>query len=248
VGEKRARRETIPLIRLHIVVEGQTEEGFVNEVLAPELGQFGIFADAHSITTRRDRLRVFRGGWDSYGKLANDVIFWMKQDQNTDAWFTTMVDLYGLPTDFPGHGECQKISEPRRKVECLQAHFARDIKNRMENDTVSQRFLPYIQLHEFEALLFADPSKFGSEFPDQDAAVADLTAIRRQYPNPEDIDEGQTTAPSKRILKSLPDYSKRVAGILVAKHIGLPTLRRECPHFGNWIDAIVKLASPAGMN
>ena len=108
------------MIRLHVVVEGQTEEGFINEVLAPELGSSGVFINAHSITTGRRHGQVFRGGWDSYGKLSRDLSRWMKQDLNSDSWFSTMVNLYRLPNDFPGYDLCQGIPEPRKRVECVE--------------------------------------------------------------------------------------------------------------------------------
>ena len=76
-----------------MVVEGQTEEVFVNDLLAPELGACGIFIDAHRITTGRKHGRLHRGGWDSYAKLLRDLVLWMKQDQSAESRFSTMVDL-----------------------------------------------------------------------------------------------------------------------------------------------------------
>lgn len=85
------------MIRLHAVVEGQTEETFIRDILAPEFGTQAVFIDVHRITTGRKRSKVFRGGITAYGQLKDDLVLWMKQNQNTDAWFTTMVDLYALP-------------------------------------------------------------------------------------------------------------------------------------------------------
>ena len=82
-----------------------------------------------------------------------------------------MVDLYGLPEDFPGYAVCAMIMEPRRRVESLEEHFARDVEERLGDHVISRRLIPYIQFHEFETLLFADPSKFLAAFPDQNAAV-----------------------------------------------------------------------------
>ena len=49
-------------MRLHFVVEGQTEETFVRDLLAPELGAKGIYCDAHRVTTgRRVRQALPRG-------------------------------------------------------------------------------------------------------------------------------------------------------------------------------------------
>ena len=91
------------MIRLNIVVEGQTEETFVRGLLAPHLIGFGIAANARCVQTGRKRGRVFKGGVLSYAQLRRDLILWMKQDQARDAFFSTMVDLYHLPGDFPGY-------------------------------------------------------------------------------------------------------------------------------------------------
>ena len=174
-----------------------------------------------------------------------DLSRWMKQDQNSDSWFSTMVDLYRLPNDFPGYDACQAISEPRKRVECLEEQFARDIREQFGDSVISQRFIPYIQLHEFEALLFSDPDKFLDAFPDAGTAIAQLHAIRARYGGPEDIDGGGTTAPSKQILEALPDFVKTVSGILIAKRIGLAAFRRECPHFDGWVTKLLQAVSQA---
>ena len=107
---------------------------------------------------------------------------------------------------------------------------------------VAQRFVPYIQLHEFEALLFSDPAAFTEMFPNREGAIAQLTDIRKKFHSPEDINDGQLTAPSKRILNVLPDYQKSVAGILIAQRIGLAKIRSECGHFNDWLIKLIALA------
>lgn len=223
------------MIRLHAVVEGQTEETFVRDVLGPEFGAQGVFVDVHRTTTGRKRSRIFRGGISGYNQLKRDLVLWMKQDKRPDAWFTTMIDFYGLPEDFPGYGDCLSCRDARERVECLEEHLNRDLSHR--------RFIPYIQLHEFEALLFSEPQTFESVFPDALAVIQELAAIRNGFPTPEHIDDRPDLAPSKRIVQLLPDYQKPVAGPLIIQQIGLPTLRRECAHFNQWIGRIEKAAS-----
>ncbi len=230
------------MIRLHVIVEGQTEEGFVNRVLAPELAEIGIFVNAHGVTTGRRHGRVYRGGLVRYEQLAADVTRWMKQDQAEESWFTTMIDLYALPSDFPGQATAPGHFSPRERVEWLEAALANDITRRLDPLRVSRRFIPYIQLHEFEALLFSDPPSFLEAFPGRDDLVGQLIAIRRQYHSPEEIDDGPATAPSKRILAIAPDYQKPVAGLLIAERIGLGAIRNQCAHFAGWFDVIRALA------
>jgi hypothetical protein len=215
------------LIRLHLVVEGQTEESFVRDILAPELWPRGVTADVHRVTTGRKRSRVFRGGITTYQQLRNDLLRWMTQDPNLDAWFSTMVDLYRLPRDFPQYADSRKEADPVKRVRLLEESLQGDIQH--------ARFIPYIQLHEFEALLFADPEKFEHAFPGRLRAIAELQRIRSQFRSPEQIDDGEDTAPSKRIAAVVPGYAKAVAGPLIVRQIGMATLRRECEHFHDWM-------------
>jgi Domain of unknown function (DUF4276) len=217
-------------MRLRFVVEGQTEETFVRDLLSLELTAQRIFCDAHRITTGRKSGKVYRGGLVSFQHLRNDLELWIKQDSGADARFTTMVDLYRLPSDFPGITESRSLADPVKKVEFLEKRFSESLKH--------QRFVPYIQLHEFEALLFSDPEKFSRAFPSLGAELERLEAIRRSFRSPEHIDEGDDTAPSKRILALLPDYVKPVAGPLIAKQIGLAKLREECQHFSKWLERL----------
>ena len=95
------------------------------------------------------------------------------------------------------------------------------------------RFTPNLQLHEFEALLLAEPKALKHFYPDRADAVVELCNDISGL-EPEEVNDGQFTAPSKRILHRIPDYDKVVAGTLVALEIGLATLRARCPHFGAW--------------
>jgi hypothetical protein len=158
----------------------------------------------------------------------------MKQDQNADSWFTTLFDLYALPQDFPDHVALSAISDPFDRVARLEQGFGRDISSRLGNIPVSRRLIPYIQVHEFEALLFSDSEAFVEAYPDRPLALTALASVRAQFPTPEDIDDDPLSAPSKRILSLLPDYQKPVAGLLIAQRIGLARMRSECRHFGEW--------------
>jgi len=125
------------MIRLHFIVEGPTEETFVNEILAPELSRLNIFSDARCVQTGRKRGKVHKGGLTNYLKLKNDIQRWLKQDKHLNVRFTTMIDFYALPHDFPGYDESQKQIDSRKRVLVLENHFQADI-----NDP---RFIPYIQ-------------------------------------------------------------------------------------------------------
>ena len=133
------------MIRINLVVEGLTEETFAQGVLAAFLGQRGIYICARSVETGRKRNKIYRGGVVSYAKAKSDINTWLKQDKT--AYVSTMFDYYALPHDFPGYADAQHKTEPREKAACIQAAFADDIGD--------ARFVPYIQMHEFEGLLFS---------------------------------------------------------------------------------------------
>jgi hypothetical protein len=166
----------------------------------------------------------------------------MKQDQNRDSWFTTMIDLYHLPTNFPGRATLAPNLSPGDRAACLEAELGKDVAERLQHLPVSRRLIPYIQLHEFEALLFSNPTGFMEAFPGNFTAVEHFAAIRAKFQNPEEINDGPNTAPSKRILDILPEYQKAVAGLLIAQRIGLGAIRRECPHFDEWLTRIFAVA------
>jgi hypothetical protein len=144
-----------------------------------------------------------------------------------------MVDLYHLPTDFPGYTEAMGQSDCYRQVELLEAAVAAEL-----NDP---RFVPYLQVHEFEALALADPSQFAEWFEGRQRALANLAAECQPYDTPERIDHGQHTHPKARIKKHFEDYDEDLHGPLIACAIGLTTLRERCPHFGQWLTRLEQL-------
>lgn len=223
------------MIRLHITAEGQTEQAFAKIVLTPQLASFHVFVDARCVLTSKDKRasREYRGGLLSYEKAKKDIQNWLKEDNHPECRFTTMFDLYALPDDFPGVMQAKAQLDHYKRVEMLEAAMKQDI-----NDP---RFIPYIQLHEFEALILADPQQLDWEYMEHDRPINNLTSMVDGH-NPELINDGPTTAPSKRILAEIPEYDKVTAGVSVAAKIGLQTLRQKCRHFNEWLTSLEQLA------
>ena len=215
------------MTRLNFVVEGQTEETFVRDVLAPHLLGGGIACAARCVQTGRKRGKVFKGGVTSYVQFHKDLTLWMKQDQGADAYFTTMVDLYRLPDDFPGHQAASKMTDPLKRVAMLEESFRQDVAHHLG------QFIPHIQSYEFEALLFAGPEVFALSFPGREREVDALRTIRAEHRSPEHIDDEDP--PSRRILSVFRGYDKVSDGPLLASEIGLQRIRQECQHFGQWV-------------
>lgn len=181
--------------KILILVEGQTEETFVREVLDPYLRVRQIYAVAKLATTKLVKSGSdFKGGITSYSKTKNDILKLL--NDSSAASVTTMIDFYGIPTDFPGKRRIQG-SSPYERVAYLERKFQEDINH--------SNFLPYLQLHEFEAMMFVDPAQIARTFSNN-RVEQDLLAIRNEVRSPEEIDEGLHTAPSKRLKLLLPAY------------------------------------------
>ena len=223
-------------VRLHFIVEGQTEETFVNRTLCPHLANLSVWVKARRVMTSRRRGVGHRGGIGNYAQAKRDINAWMMEDQNPDARFTTMFDLYGLPRDFPGFEDAARRPDPYERVGILEDSLSEGISD--------SRFIPYLQLHEFETLLLSDPQKFDSQFYDRSVGIRRLVEVVSGFESPERINDGINTAPSKRIADEIPEYGrmKASAGPIVAEKIGLPTLRLKCQHFGEWLGKLERLA------
>ncbi len=227
------------MVRLYLFVEGQTEQTFVGTVLGPHLARCGVYLQgAVLIAHARKKGRVHRGGAIRYHPMRDDIGRFLKQEKSANVFFTTMVDLYALMQDFPGLDESEQHRiNPRQRIEFLEAAFAQDINDR--------RFIPHLQLHEFEALLFADIECLNSLLENRQKQVDELQQIAAQFESPELINDGPQTAPSKRIIQHLPEYAnlKTTIGPLATEHLGLATLRRRCPHFDSWVTKLESLGS-----
>lgn len=219
-------------LRLIITVEGQTEQTFVRRVITPHLSAREIDASARLLVTNR-RLGA-RGGVMRYSQVKSDLQRLLKQHHGDNVRFTSMIDLYALPEDFPGKATASSLPDAVARVEYLERAMADDLSD--------PRFIPFIQLHEFESLLFCDLRELERRI-DQSAGGIRSLAKDVDGLQPEDINDGESTAPSKRIIRYLPMYkrSKARVGAVAAEAIGLAVLRQRCPHFGAWLSRLEEM-------
>lgn len=225
--------------RLLIHVEGETEESFVNEILALHLYQFGYSRiSARLVGNARQRNR--RGGIKTWTAVRKDIINHLKED--TGCLSTTMVDFYALPQTgngaWPGRAEAGQL-EFSAKAASIESMLLNDICNELGNEFNQNRFIPYVMMFEFEGLLFSDTDKFGLSIgrPELSQKFKD---IRNQFTTPEEINDSPDTAPSKRIKDLIPNYEKPLLGTLAILEIGLESIRAECPHFRQWLERLEK--------
>ncbi|WP_297271901.1 DUF4276 family protein [uncultured Bacteroides sp.] len=212
--------------RLYIIVEGQTEQDFVKNLIAPYLQDFGIY-NVTPILIRTSRSG--RGGMVNYQHLQNTIKMLLSSLQ-TDFVVTTFIDFFRLPNNMPQYTESMKISDKQQQIQALEVAIDKAI-----NDN---RFFSYIQLHEFEALLFSSNKGFEYYFPDE--LAKETASIISSYDNPEDINTSPEGAPSKRLLAIKPDYNKVLEGNLIALEIGIKSILEKCPGFAEWINRIVE--------
>lgn len=212
-----------------VFCEGPTEQGFCNTVLQPHLFPAGS-GKIHTLGTGRKNDRHVKG-LSKYSIFRRFIEGELKRRRDDDdISFTTLIDLYGLPPDFPG--KRQAIRDPADPVP-----YARELERAFDVDIRDRRFIPHLQLHEYETMLFAEPEAFELEFEDCASAVAELRRIAAAHPTIEHINDGRATAPSKRIIQAIPKYEHRKAsaGPDPAAYIGLPKIRAACPHFDAWL-------------
>ena len=225
------------MTRLLVEVEGPTEEDFVNLILAPHLCGLGYQVVSARILGNA-RQREQRGGITPWQTARNGIIRHLKEDQGRIV--TTMVDYYALPDSgskaWPGRATSN--SHPiESRASIVETALRQDVADQLGNGFNSERFVPYLSMHEFEALLFSDCSRFAWAI-NQPELEEDLQKIRDAFNTPEHIDDSPLTAPSKRIIRLVSRYQKRMMGIDGVRDIGLYAIRQECLHFDHWLSAL----------
>jgi len=216
------------------VVEGSTEQTFVREVLAPWLWNASRIELVASAAGKPGK----KGG-NSYGRVKRDIINHLKNPHF--ALVTTFFDFYGMSTKWPGRTEARKKSHANKPV-AVENAMRDDIEADVGSELIA-RLLPYIQMHEFEALLFSEPSAL-SEVMRDEASKKKLLEIRNEFSTPEEINDSPDMAPSKRVERIFRFYRKPLHGVLAAKRVTIEKMRLECPHFEIWLTALGAVGGP----
>lgn len=228
------------MIRVNVVAEGQSELCFAKRVLNGYFGGSPIVDSRCVLTGTMSRINYeYRGGLTTYQKARNDITRWLKED--TGAYVTTMFDFFRLPNDFPGYERAISCTDHREGVRLLEEAMKADILSDEKFRDEGRRFIPYIQLHEFEALLFTDINVLKDDYLEPE----DRRKIDQLYEDtkgilPEEINHGENTAPSKRLLATV-DYRKGETASQWLETIGIDAIRKKCPHFSEWIAALQML-------
>ena len=216
--------------RLNIVVEGQTEQSFVNEVLAPYLRNNGVSLIIPRLICTS---KTGRGGLVNYHHLHNTIKGLLSNPHDGNIVVSSFVDFFRIPNNMPGYDEAMRSVDGLQRVENLQQALGESIADR--------RFIPYIQLHEFEALLFSNNNGF--EYLWEEKLSEKTKTIVDAFENPEDINSAPETAPSKRLLAINEKYDKVLDGNLIALEVGINEMLAKCPRFADWVSSLITACS-----
>lgn len=211
--------------RLIIVCEGPTEHEFCMDVLSPILQKGDIYLDAPLV-------KKSNGGIVSWQNIKRQIEMHLHEK---DAYVSMLIDYYGIKDSykFPGWEDSKNIHPKDAKLEFLCEQMQADI-----SPDLASRFIPYIQIHEFESLLFSDINVFRDNFDNNEMDFSKLEDAIREFKNPEEINSRPTLAPSKRLMDAISGYEKVVYGSCIAGEIGLEKILEKCPLFSKWFATI----------
>ncbi|MEP7168261.1 MAG: DUF4276 family protein [Bacteroidota bacterium] len=220
----------ISMKRIIIVCEGDTEKEFCTKILSPYFASKDIYIQSPLI-------KKSMGGIVKWSELRKQILLHLKNDKT--AFVTTLIDYYGLykKYQFPGWDESLKLNDKNARMDFLEKSMAENIEDDFRN-----RYLPYIQLHEFEGLLFNDINIFYEQFEKSElVGIEELKRTFNDFDNPEMINDNKQTSPSHRLERIVKGYNKIVYGNYLAEAIGLEKIRNKSNRFNSWLEKIENL-------
>ena len=214
------------MARVIIIAEGQTEEKFVKSLIFPYFHNKKLFDISVSILPSKVTAsgKRYKGG-----NIKSDKILKFSKQYLNSASVTTFIDYYGINPEFIGYQDSLSLTSISEKKECIE--------KALKEELTDYRFFPYVQMYEFEGLLFSDIDNF-IWIENDINKIHTLKQSVKTFSSPEHINNSKVTAPSKRIEQIFPSYGKTSDGIIVAEAIGMTTILSKCNHFKEWIDRI----------
>ena len=218
------------------VVEGRTEQRFVEEVLAPYLANRGVYMTATQV-----RKKGQNGGDVRFARVRTMVHHFLKQ--RSDTIVVSFVDYYGI-SEWPALDEVRRMANasPCSLAEKLNSAAIAEVQSELVDVDVSKRYIPFMAVHEFESLLFSDANVLSSELG---IPLQTISATLAECGSPELINNHPETAPSKRLEKWTGGrYRKTTQGIVIAQKIGVDAMRKACPNFDDWLLKVEAFRQP----
>jgi len=218
-------------IEVFIICEGQTEQTFIREVLSPEIMHKGIFL--YPILIGKPG---YQGGNIKFDRAKVDIKGFLKQ--RLDTYVSTMFDYFRLEPNWPGNEKTHGKLTATKKAKEIETATLAEIEKLCTEHNVKKRFIPYIEMHEFEALLFSNTSILADKIS---VTKNKIDNILDECGEPEEINDGSDTSPSKRIIKLNDSYRKIAMGKTISEAIGIQNIRGKCPHFDGWLIKLEQL-------
>lgn len=218
-------------IEVVVLVEGTTEKIFINDILSPYLASKNIFMTPIIISKPGQK-----GGDVRFIRVKNDLELHLKQRKDT--YISLFVDYYGINKDWPGLDAAKSCFTPKTIADAVNSATKRVVTAQFREQDAENRFIPFIAVHEFEALLFSDIDALSKQLQIDKSSVE---IILKECKEPENINNSPHSAPSKRLELLYSRYKKTTTGITIAKAIGIETMRRECPLFNGWLTTFEEL-------
>ena len=228
-------------VTIYIIVEGQTEQTFVRDLLAPQMAHKEIYL--HPVLIGKPG---HKGGDIRFDRAKKDIGNFLKQRK--DIYISTMFDYFRIDSKWPGRAEVRRqirngaTLTAIHKAEILEAETRNEIVKSFSECDSENRFVPYIEMHEFEALLFSDADILAEK---TEIDISEIRRIIKEYNNPEEINDDPAKAPAKRLEALKNGYRKVAMGKTVSEAIGIQAIRRQCPHFNNWLSKLDHLKEGA---
>lgn len=219
------------MIRVHVICEGQTEVSFIKNLL-----QGGFALKNIGLQPALVGKPGHKGGNVNWDRLFVDIRNFLRSDKA--AYCTTFFDYYGLSSNFPGKQDGQNFTDITDKAKAVEDALSKVLAEKLGSD--AQRFIPYVQMYEFEGLLFSDPTAFAKGI-EKRSLSKQFGDIRNSFDTPEMINDSPNTAPSKRIKGLVDEYDKPRMGLQAASEIGIGKIRKECSLFHSWLTHIESL-------
>lgn len=219
-------------IEVIAIVEGKTEQVFIQRVLAPYLGYKNIGMRVAQVSKPGQK-----GGDIRFSRVKDDLGRHLKQ--RSDTYITTFIDYYGIK-EWPGLEFLSPQALPAQIAEKINEATKAQVISLFPAQNAVRRFIPFIAVHEFEALLFSDTKILARHLGISESKVV---AVLTKCGSPEAINNSPQTAPSKRLHAWTPTgkFTKTSVGINIAKEIGIDKIRSKCPLFDAWLHIIEEL-------
>ena len=219
-------------IEVIAIVEGKPEQVFIESILQPYLSQKQIYISATQVSKSGQK-----GGDVKFSRVQKDLAMHLKQ--RSDTYVTTFVDYYGVK-EWQAIDTLASNLTPTQISESVNNATKQKVVELFAKQQAEKRFIPYMAIHEFEALLFSDTAILADELGIEQC---DIDKVLIQCGEPEAVNNSPQTAPSKRLdaWSRYNKFPKTTTGISLAKQIGIPKMREQCPVFNTWLNSLEEI-------